>query len=131
MSTNVLTPSAPATETRLDLDGYRVMDSQSRQVRFTRKGRDALSGRFARAGVDLRRVRTLDEVEQAICDVTGWEYRRLSPAQREDEATVAGINDLHFITDGITGQPLRPRSARRQRLQAAEQKLLDLLGITV
>ena len=110
MSTNGLTPSAPATETRLDLDGYRVMDSQSRQVRFTRKGRDALSGR------------TLDEVEQAICDVTGWEYRRLSPTQREDEATVAGINNLHFITDGITGQPLRPRSARRQRLPAAEQK---------
>ena len=123
--------STPAGETPLDLDHYLLLDPQTQRVRFTRAGRDALARRFARSGVDLRRLLTLEEVEDAIATVVAREYRRLTPQQEDDEAVTDAIDDLHFIVHGVTGRPLAPLAERRRRMREAERKRLDLFGITV
>jgi len=50
-----------SSETRLALDGYLLLDPQTQRIRFTRTGQAALASRFARVGVDIRRLRTLEE----------------------------------------------------------------------
>ena len=130
MSTNDALPSRPGDETPLDLDYYLLLDPQTQRVRFTRTGQAALAKQFARCGVDLRRLRTLEEVEDAIGTVTYCEYRRLTPAQQDDPALNDAIDDLHFITDAVRGRPILPIEERRRRRSEAIDKLFAAIGIT-
>lgn len=123
--------STPAGETPLDLDHYLLLDPQTQRVRFTRAGRDALARRFARSGVDLRRLLTLEEVEEAIGTVTYCEYHRLTPAQQDDPAPNDAIDDLHFLTDAVRGRPILPIEERRRRRSEAIDKLFAAIGMTV
>ena len=81
------------------LDCYLLLDPHTRRVRFTRTGQKALAARFARSGVNLARLRTLDDVEAAIAQVTRYESQRLSACEQADQAVVDALHDLDFITD--------------------------------
>ncbi|CDI04569.1 hypothetical protein BN873_p10013 [Candidatus Competibacter denitrificans Run_A_D11] len=120
-----------SSETRLALDGYLLLDPQTQRIRFTRTGQAALASRFARVGVDIRRLRTLEEVEDAMSSVSMREYRRLPPDQKDDDDANNAIDDLHFITDGVRGRRLMPLEERRQRMAEGMDKLLALIGVTV
>jgi hypothetical protein len=113
-----------------DLDHYLLCDPHTRRVRFTRTGQDTLAARFAGSGVDLWRLRTLEDVEAALARVTHRKYHRLTALQKEDDALVNAIYDLDFITDGITDQPLLPLKVRRERRHQGFKKLLAVMGIT-
>ena len=119
-----------ATESRLALDGYLLLDPLTQRVRFTRSGQVALAQRFARCGITLSQLRTVEDVETAIARVIHAEYARLSPAEQDDDAVIDAIEDLHFITDGITGRPLLPLEARRERMRRGMAKLFAILGIS-
>lgn len=112
----------PITE-RLDLDGYLLLDLSTQQIRFTRSGQAALAKRFARRGIRLQQLRTLEDVETAIAHVAYAEYRNLSHTEKESPVADA-IDDLYFIIDGILGKPLLPLAQRRRRAERAEQQLL-------
>lgn len=126
-----LTSGGPSGETRLDLDHYLLWNPQTQRVRFTRSGQHALAARLARSGVDIRRLRTLDDVETAIARVTTREYHRLTPAQQDDEAVNHAIDDLCFITDAIQGRPSVSIEERRQRMAEGIDKLFAAIGITL
>ncbi len=66
-------------------------------------------------------------METAITHVTCAEYRSLSKAEKESPVADA-IDDLYFILDGVEGRPLLPLEQRRQRMDRAVQKLLELCG---
>ena len=111
------------------LDCYLLLDPHTRRVRFTRTGQKALAARFARSGVNLARLRTLDDVETAIAQVTRYESQRLSACEQADQAVVDALHDLDFITDGVKGLPLVPLQARRERRAQAFETLLAEMGI--
>ena len=69
-------------------------------------------------------------METAITHVTCAEYRNLSKAEKESPVADA-IDDLYFILDGVEGRPLLPLEQRRQRMDRAVQKLLELCGIAL
>ena len=122
-------PSRPSEPTRLALDGYLLLDPLTQRVRFTRSGQVALAQRFARCGITLSQLRTVEDVETAIARVIHAEYARLSPAEQDDDTVTDTIEDLHFIVDGITGRPLLPLEERRERRSQGMAKLFALLGI--
>ena len=111
------------------LDYYLLLDPHTRRVRFTRTGQKALAARFARSGVNLARLRTLDDVEAAIAQVTRYEYQRLPAREQADQAVVDALHDLDFIVDGVKGLPLVPLQARRERRAQAFETLLAEMGI--
>ena len=111
------------------LDYYLLLDPHTRRVRFTRTGQKALAARFARSGVNLARLRTLDDVETAIAQVTRYEYQRLPAREQADQAVVDALHDLDFIVDGVKGLPLVPLQARRERRAQAFETLLAEMGI--
>lgn len=113
----------------LALDYYLLLDPHTRRVRFTRPGQKALAARFARSGVNLARLRTLDDVETAIAQVTRYEYQRLPAREQADQAVVDALHDLDFIVDGVKGLPLVPLQARRERRAQAFETLLAEMGI--
>ena len=119
-----------ATESRLALDGYLLLDPLTQRVRFTRSGQVALAQRFARCGITLSQLRTVEDVETAIAHVIHAETARLSEAEQDDSAIIDAIEDLHFITDGITGRPLLPLEERRERRSQGMAKLFAILGIS-
>ena len=123
-------PSRPSEPTRLALDGYLLLDPLTQRVRFTRAGQAALAQRFARCGISLSLLRTVEDVETAIAHVIHAETARLSEAEQDDSAIIDAIEDLHFITDGITGRPLLPLEARRERMRRGMAKLFAILGIS-
>lgn len=111
------------------LDYYLLLDPHTRRVRFTRTGQKALAARFARSGVNLARLRTLDDVETAIAQVTRYESQRLPAREQADQAVVDALHDLDFIVDGVKGLPLVPLQARRERRAQAFETLLAEMGI--
>ena len=111
------------------LDYYLLLDPHTRRVRFTRTGQKALAARFARSGVNLARLRTLDDVEAAIAQVTRYEYQRLPAREQADQAVVDALHDLDFIVDGVKGLPLVSLQARRERRAQAFETLLAEMGI--
>ena len=113
----------------LALDYYLLLDPHTRRVRFTRTGQKALAARFARSGVNLARLRTLDDVETAIAQVTRYESQRLPAREQADQAVVDALHDLDFIVDGVKGLPLVPLQARRERRAQAFETLLAEMGI--
>jgi len=113
----------------LALDYYLLLDPHTRRVRFTRTGQKALAARFARSGVNLARLRTLDDVEAAIAQVTRYEYQRLPAREQADQAVVDALHDLDFIVDGVKGLPLVSLQARRERRAQAFETLLAEMGI--
>lgn len=117
-------------ETPLALDYYLLQEATTGRIRFTRAGQEALAARFARVGVTLTRLRTLDDVEDAIARVTHAEYHQLSPTEQDDPALTDPIDDLHFITDGVTGRPLTPLTVRRYRMNVALDRLWAAIGLT-
>lgn len=57
---------------------YFLLDPATGRLRFTATGRRALAPRFARAGVDLRQITTLDHAKVAAVQVTHQEMRALA-----------------------------------------------------
>ena len=117
-------------ETPLALDYYLLQEATTGRIRFTRAGQEALAARFARVGVTLTTLRTLDDVEDAIARVTHAEYHQLSPTEQADAETVEAIHDLDFITDRLWGRPLWPLDRRREHRQRAVEQLLIAFGLT-
>ncbi|HRW66098.1 MAG TPA: hypothetical protein P5032_10180 [Candidatus Competibacter sp.] len=115
---------------RLDLDHDLLLDPHTRRIRFTRTGQKALAARFARSGVDWARLRTLDDVETAIAQVTHHEYQRLPAGEQDDAERVDALHDLDFIVEGVKGLPLAPLKARRERRAQAFEHRLAELGLT-
>ena len=112
------------------LDHDLLLDLHTGRVRFTQTGQQALAARFAQSGVNLWRLRTLTDVQDAIARVTHREFQRLSAGEQADAGVVNAIDDLDFIVDGVTGQPLAPLWERRARREAAFERLLTQMGIT-
>lgn len=115
-------------ETPLALDYYLLQDATTGRLRFTRAGQEALAARFARVGIALTRLRTLDDVEDAIARVTHAEYHRLSPTEQDEAAAIEAIHDLDFITDRLWGRPLWPLNRRREQRRRALEHLLTAFG---
>ena len=89
--------------------------------RLTQKGRAALTPRFARWGIALDSLRTVEDWEDAIAEVIVRDYNALAPEQQADSATVRQIYDLQFVTDSLNGippQPIAERRASRNRVMA-------------
>ena len=94
---------------------------QPNDFRLTQRGRAALASRFARWGIALDSLRTVEDWERAIAKVIVREYNALTPEQRADSATVRPIYDLQFVTDSLNGippQPIAERRASRNRVMA-------------
>ena len=94
---------------------------QPSDFRLTQKGRAALAPRFARWGIALDSLRTVEDWERAIARVIVRDYNALTPEQRADSATVRQIYDLQFVTDSLNGippQPIAERRASRNRVMA-------------
>ena len=122
-------PSRPS-ESRLALDGYLLLDPLTQRVRFTRAGQAALAQRFARCGISLSLLRTVEDVETAIAHVIHAETARLSEAEQVDSAIIVAFEVLFFMSDCITGRPLLPLEARRERMRRGMAKLFAILGIS-
>ncbi len=57
---------------------YFLIDPSSEQLRFTPTGHQALGERFARAGIDLRQIKTLAQAREAAAQVTHQEMLALA-----------------------------------------------------
>ena len=58
--------------------GLFLLDPATGQLRFTAKGHAVLGPRFARAGIDLRSLRTLEQARAAAIEVTHQELQALA-----------------------------------------------------
>ena len=58
--------------------GLFLLDPTTGQLRFTAKGYAVLGPRFARAGIDLRSLRTLEQARAAAIEVTHQELLALA-----------------------------------------------------
>ncbi len=57
---------------------YFLLDPDTGRLRFTATGREALGGRFARAGIDLKQLKTLEQARAAAAHVTHREMQALA-----------------------------------------------------
>lgn len=58
--------------------GLFLLDPATGQLRFTATGHTVLGPRFARAGIDLRSLRTLEQARAAAAEVTHQELLALA-----------------------------------------------------
>ena len=59
-------------------EGFFLLDPATGRLRFTATGRRALGPRFARAGIDMRRIKTLTQARAAAAEVTRQELHALA-----------------------------------------------------
>lgn len=72
-----------------------LLDPATGRLRFTTAGRAALGGRFARAGIDLRRITSLEQARAAAALVTSQELQALAAELKgRDPALDAVMADL-------------------------------------
>ena len=57
---------------------YFLTDPSTGRIRFTTTGRDALGARFARAGIDLQQIDTLEKAQRAAAQVSHQELLALA-----------------------------------------------------
>ena len=74
---------------------YFLLDPASGRLRFTAAGRRVLGPRFARAGIDLRALKTLAQARAAAAEVAHRELRTLaSELKGRDPALDAAMAEL-------------------------------------
>jgi hypothetical protein len=97
----------------------------------TRKGREPLGPRFARQGIDIQRLVTADDGDEAIAAVIQAEYDALSTDERQDRARLDHIFDWQFVTDPLYGIPpelLVSRRAARDEVMRAMTRQWEALS---
>lgn len=76
-------------------DPYYLHDPATGRLRFTATGRRALGPRFARAGIDLKSINTLDQARAAAAEVAHRELRALAADLKgRDPALDAAMAEL-------------------------------------
>ena len=76
-------------------DPYYLHDPATGRLRFTTTGRRALGPRFARAGIDLKSINTLDQARAAAAEVAHRELRALAADLKgRDPALDAAMAEL-------------------------------------
>ena len=113
----------------METPNYFLIDPETHAYRLTKRGREELGPRFARQGVYIDTLHTLDEWRVAIAQVTGSERRALTPEELKDEDRLNAIFDLEFILHPLVGLPPMPLEEQRRRRDVTIRSICKTLGI--
>lgn len=108
---------------------YFLIDPLTRAYRLTKRGREVLGPRFARQGIAIDALHTLDEWRSAINHITDAEYQALTRRERRNEKVLNQIYDLGFILDPFTGQAPIPLDQRRKQRDESILTICKTVGI--
>lgn len=79
-----------------DLLDVVIVDVKNRTLRFNRKGIEAYGPRYGRVGFDVRKIRTLEQLNAADNAAFMREIREVAEAAKRDEPWVYALIAAHF-----------------------------------